>query len=53
MEWEPIKYYICSNFRGYYIRGRQVCKDFRGLIFADHQVEYMQCYHKPLLLFED
>ena len=26
-------------FEGLIFRGRQVCKDFCGLIFADHQVE--------------
>ena len=26
-------------------RGRQVCKDFRGLSFADHQVEYSGTGH--------
>ena len=26
-------------------RGRQVCKDFRGLSLADHQVEYSGTGH--------
>ena len=26
-------------FEGLIFRGSQICKDFRGLIFADHQVE--------------
>ena len=29
------------NFEGLIFRGRQVCKDFCGLIFTDHQVEYI------------
>ena len=28
-------------FEGRKFRGRQVRKDFRGLIFADHQIEYI------------
>ena len=28
-------------FEGCKFRGRQVRKDFRGLIFVDHQVEYI------------
>ena len=28
-------------FEGRKFRGGQVRKDFRGLIFADHQVEYL------------
>ena len=27
-------------FEGFIFRRRQACKDFCGLIFADHQVEY-------------
>ena len=28
-------------FEGHIFHERQVCKDFCGLIFADHQVEYI------------
>lgn len=45
-------YHIRSNFWGMQISRKAGIKDFCGLFFTDHQVEYI-CFLKALLFFED